>query len=309
MDAKKARGRPPNPYTARNPAWKPGHTRTWFRKLPTIAEPSDYLVRVYTLLLYIRVPTLRRVIEALLVFDHAFQPEAVTTALNHLRRPQAMMGMPLRITKFKHGLDENDLYSWGGFPTPFELKYLHAAYKERTRTLSKGLLRRAGERYVRALLIRSKKYSGLTQERQLGVVKDAHGRNALDIVAVSKDTGIKYGISVKNQREWLTAGDEAIKDCYSKATAHGARPWLFVAFATNKAQERCLRDGIRLTVLGRKIVPAEDDYHRPMKLMIEKLRCVLGPQPFEYLYSPASRTFKRSSAAKRDVNLLAGDAI
>lgn len=53
-------------------------------------------------------------------------------------------------------------------------------------------------------------------------------------------------------------------------------------FATTDARSRCESDCIRLTELGAQILPAEDAHNRPMRKVIEELRPVLGPQPFEY---------------------------
>ena len=48
-------------------------------------------------------------------------------------------------------------------------------------------------------------------------------------MAKAKASGAKFGISVKNMREWLRPDDKAIKDVVKRAHAHNAVPWLVVS--------------------------------------------------------------------------------
>jgi len=240
----------------------------------------------------LQVPVLRRVVEAILVFDHGFTPEAVTTALDNLRTFEFLGGNHIIVSEFESGSETCDLYSYKRGPTKAELKFLHAAYAERRRVLSNSLLKTAGERYVRAAILKSGNYQGVTRVSRLGKITDGSGKNALDMLATLKTSRVTFGISVKNQHAWLFPGDKSIKDVYAKAAAHGVKPWLVVPFATKDAQLRCQHDGIKLSELHRQVVPAEDRYGRPMELTIRNLRSVIGPQPFRYLYARASRSWK-----------------
>jgi hypothetical protein len=144
----------------------------------------------------------------------------------------------------------------------------------------------------------------VTQRQRLGMIVDEKRKNAADVMVTDRVTGERYMVSVKNQKEFLFPGNRAIKDCYTKAKGHRARPWLFIPFAVPKAMRRCKGDRIRLTVLGRQISPAEDPKKQYMWWVIEQLRPLLGPQPFELLYARFDRTLKNSEAAKHDLQML-----
>jgi hypothetical protein len=68
--------------------------------------------------------------------------------------------------------------------------------------------------------------------------------------------------------------------------------------------EQCRGDRIRLTVLGRQIVPAEDPKKQYMWWVIEQSEPILGPQPFDLLYARFDRRLKKSEAAGRDLKKL-----
>lgn len=253
-------------------------------------------------------PTFRRAIQASLAFDSGFHPRDITDALSGLSKglyPQytALVLTPMEVPgqgKPCH------LYSYKGVPTHEELKRLAELNALKSAVLANDDLKRAGEQYVRSIVIEAG-YRGVTQRDRLGLVRDKNGNNALDLAATSPCTGKQFGISVKNQVEWLhagsVAGDRTIKDCYTKAEAHGMAPWLFVPYATPEAVLRCRYNGIRLTVIGRQIVPAEDSQKRRMRDLIKhQLSEVVGPQPFEFLYNRPSRTISGSLDAQRDVD-------
>jgi len=193
----------------------------------------------------------------------------------------------------RFGGENNQLYCMGRAPLPTELRQLEKLYERRTELLTNDLLRRAGEKHARDLLIASKRYTDITQKNMLGAIVIAK-KHALDLRATDNQSGVRYGISVKNERQWLYAGEglekkghanKAIKDVYTKAHAHGLRPWLIVPFASENARRRCHDDGIKLTVLGYRALPIETPNGKKMKTAIRDLRAVIGPEPFEYVGS------------------------
>jgi hypothetical protein len=292
------RGRPANPYSGDDPRWKKRGTWDWLDSdsdihpvKPASIPSKDIRWAAYGIIRDLGVPVLRRVLEAILVFDHSLSPDAVTMALDGLMESEYLGGKHVVVTKFKCGSELNNLYSFQRKPTSAELGYLRKAYAERQRVLSNATLKLAGERYVRAAIIKSGKYRNITQTARLGKVTDANSKHALDLVATHKQTGITYGISVKNQRAWLYPDSPAIKDAYTKAMSHGVKPWLIVPFASASAIARCNHNGIRLTRLHAQIVPSEDHKLRPMSSVIERLRAVIGPQPFKFLPARNSRAF------------------
>jgi|GEM_PF-4499052 len=308
-------GRPANPYTSDNRDWQPLGTQFWFDN-ETDLEPrpnvpgADPRIEIrwyaYGLIMLLEVPVLRRVIESILVFDHGFKPDAVTAALKGLMKREYLGGKHITMTRLKYASEVNHVYCYGRRPTKAELGFLKAAYRLRHSVLGINVLKNAGERYVRTLMMRSGRYAHITQAKKLGRVTDVNGRNSLDIRVTARRSRISFGLSVKNQNAWIYPNDRAIKDVYKRAKAQGVKPWLVVPFATDAAIMRCLHDGIRLTVLGRQIVPAEDKWGRPMRVVIKGIRSVLGPQPFEYLYARGSRTFEESGAARQDVEKMDG---
>jgi hypothetical protein len=290
-------GRPINPYSSGDSRWKTGATLGLFDHLSGIAPSITWLLATFD------VPVLRRVLEATLAFDHGYDRDSLTRALHRLRQDGYAHGYKFVRTQIDEGAsgELSDVYSLDRTPTEAEKTYLLRACQSRNRLLNKKLLKDAGEKYFRAVLVESGSFSGITQKGRLGRCVDANGKNALDIIATDQASGRKFGISVKNRRECLFPGDEAVKDCYAKAKAHGAEPWLVVPFASIKAEARCERDGILLTVLGRRIVPAKDSGGRHMRNAIERLRSTIGPEPFDFLYERFRDTLVESPAARRDV--------
>lgn len=302
-------GRPRNPYGGSDPRWQPGGTIGWLAPAPDLELLVERKVTrpdarwfASVLLHRLGVPVLRRVLEAMLVFDHGFEPRDVTSSLRRLSGHRYDQYTVIDQTHRFSG-EDNHLYCMGRTPLPTELRQLDVLYEKRTQLLTNDLLRRAGEKHARELLIASKRFNGITQIHKLGGVTvkgsiSAVGNNAtstthsLDLCATAKQSGVRYGISVKNERQWLYAGDgranqghpnKAIKDVYTKAHAHGLRPWLIIPFASENARRRCHDDGIKLTVLGYRVLPIETPHGTKMRNAIRDLRAVIGPEPFEYM--------------------------
>lgn len=289
------RGRPRNAYAASETRWRTGATNKLQLAFDDIAEAS---VRIEQLVKFLRVPVLRSVLEAILIFDHGWHPGDVTEALKNSN------GLTKRPLLRGGRRKPADLYTWLDEPTRSELSYLERTYQLRESFLTKEVLKCAGEGHARSTILHSGRFSQVTTKERLGEVIDCSGKNKLDLVATDKITGLSYGISVKNHRPWLFEGSKAIKDVFTKATAHQRMPWLIVPFATDEARQRCHRDGIRLTVWGRRIVPAETTSGAHMRGIIESLRSVIGPIPFEYAYSRFDKTLEQSALARLDVESL-----
>jgi hypothetical protein len=153
--------------------------------------------------------------------------------------------------------------------------------------------RRAGEQYVRALFVASGDYRDVSQTQRLGALRDNGGKNAADLF-VTDSAGRRFAVSVKNQREFLFPGKGAISDCFVKAKAHDAEPWLFAAFAVPEVLDACRSRGVRLSVFGRQILPARDRKGQHTSWLVNRLFPILGPLPFETAYLRFSRTIERS---------------
>jgi hypothetical protein len=252
--------------------------------------------------MHLEVPVLRRVLESILVFDYGFDPAAVTNALSSLRSGEYVKGAPIYRTRVRFGgePDPNHVYSYNRRPTRAEMYALRSLYHERERVLDRQL-GRAGEHYVRAILKHSGCFVNVTQDGNVGNVRDPNGKNRLDLKATGKASRVTFGISVKNMREWLRPDDKAIDDVVKKAHAHDAVPWLVASYASDGAVTRCFDSGIYLTLLGCQIVDAEDRDNRRMRDVIYRLRPVIGVLPFELRYAQASRTIKHSSTAERHI--------
>jgi hypothetical protein len=304
-------GRPRSPYGGSDPRWQPGGTTGWLAPAPDLelfverkVTRPDARWFASVLLHRLGVPVLRRVLETMLVFDHGFEPRDVTNSLRklsgHRYDEYTVIGETHRFSG-----EDNHVYCMGRAPRPAELRQLEILYERRSRLLTSDLLRRAGEKHARDLLIASERFSGITQMRRLGTVivkgkpsqlsdNETPRTHSLDVCATDEKSGLRYGISVKNERQWLYAGDgharqghpnKAIKDIFTKAHAHGLRPWLIVPFASENARRRCRDDGIRLTVLGYRVLPIETPHGAKMRAAIRDLRAVIGPEPFEYMGS------------------------
>jgi hypothetical protein len=235
----------------------------------------------------------------MLVFNYGFEPSNVTWALASLRR-RAYTGDHIIVQEFNACGRTNHLYCYERAPTDRELAELQALYRRRTELLTKQLLKDAGERHVRDLLIATDRFRSITQKLRLGTLSARDDRkHALDVIATEITTGTKYGISVKNQREWLSRGNHAIKDVYTKAKAHNVSPWLIIPHATSEAVDRCRSDGIRLSVLGYQVLPVETPDGKKMRLAIAALRPVIGPEPFLLTASRLDKTARNPLSLDR----------
>jgi len=270
----------------------------------TSTEPEDQSRRVFCLIRDLGAPVLRTHIAAVLEFQERIHPLIVTKGVRDIK---AASGDGGEITHSILGRSNRDLFCYDRLPTAQELEHLTALCNSKDGRVNNWSVRSAGEQYFRSALLRSGRLDKVTRPGRLGYVRDLNGENALDIVARDKETGITYGISVKNTREWLFGKKNPIADCYVKATAHGLVPWLVVPFATPEGIRSCKSRNVRLTVLGRQIMPAESADKRSMKRVITELYTILGPTPFEFLYKHNSITFERSEMASIDVETVRGE--
>ena len=280
--------------------WQPGATRDWLlhsdledsHPLPPGSDPAkDIRHQAYGLIMLLKVPVLRRVVEAILVFDHGFNPTAVTNALNKLVFGEDYLPGKKIYRSELHIVGEampSHVYSFNREPTTAELQYLRDLCDLRNRALTKDVLKTAGERYVRAWLV-SEKFVDVTPERQLGKVRSPSGAaDSLDVLATDH-SGQRFGISVKNMREWLMPGNRAISDARKRGYAHDVRPWLVVPWASPEAQLRCITTGIRLTVLGAQILPETLPNGKRTRSIVKQLRAVIGPAHYGFIGERADR--------------------
>lgn len=263
------------------------------------ANPADLKAIAFGIIAS-KEPMVRRALEAELVFDYGYHAQKVTTALQGMVESKRIA----RYTLDRPGIRKPIAYTTGREPTSKELRKLYKLYDQRDRWLPNSLIRDAGERYVRALFTASTRYREVTQKSRLGTVLDRAGKNAADVMLTDTQTGDRFMVSVKNQREILFPGDKAIKDCYAKAKGHGARPWLFIPFAVPAAIQGCKSRGVRLTILNRQIVPAEDAINQQMSWVLRQLQPILGPQPYELLYAKFPSTIQGSESARQDLDRL-----
>lgn len=143
---------------------------------------------------------------------------------------------------------------------------------------------------MRAWLHSTGNFTDLTAEDDLGNVRVA-GKNAIDVMATERSTGIRYAISVKNMHEKMRPNKSDLNDVVQKAIAHGAQPWLVVPFAFEETIRRCETQAvpIRLTQLRAQVVPAKHGRHYTAST-IRSLRSVIGPLPYRYLIGRRDRT-------------------
>jgi hypothetical protein len=250
---------------------------------------------ILELLTFVGLPIPRRAIESVLVFDHHFGLHRVRNALDrmHKARPYEVW---FETKPVYEGLYETHIFAIAE-PTMKHRKLLRAMLDASRDMLTFDELGSAGEKYARRWLI-ANGFVAVTKTERLGKVtlssrmrtlaRKRHRRlklpeHSLDVLATEKATGLQYAISVKNHRAWMTRGRSAIPDIITKAKAHKRLPMLFVPFPDAAAIERCQDDGVRLEIIGAQIVPAEDRNKRPMEKIINDLRPVIGPQPYEFL--------------------------
>lgn len=303
-----------NPYKSALASFQPQATYPWFEGIADLEPLPGSASRrgreklrwwAFGIIMQFEVPVLRRVLESILVFDYGFDPAAVTNALNSLRSEEYIKGARIYRTRARFGgePDPNHVYSYKRRPTLAEMQALRSLYRERERVLDRQI-GKPGERYVRAILKQSGCFVDVTQVANVGNVYDSNGQNRLDLKATAKASGVKFGISVKNMREWLRPDDKALKDVVKKASAHGVTPWLVVSYASQKVVDRCRGSGIKLTILRRQIVPAEDTSERLMRDVVRRLRPVIGVMPFVFLYAQTSRTISDSEVGQWHLNMV-----
>jgi hypothetical protein len=82
---------------------------------------------------------------------------------------------------------------------------------------------------------------------------------------------------------------------------------MFVApHITEDAKRRCDRDGIITFELRRQLLPAELTDERHTRVIVEKLRPILGPQRFEHIPKQFPRPAERSEDVRRDIEFIEG---
>jgi hypothetical protein len=249
-----------------------------------------------------------RYLHAKLFHENRADPQTVTNALKFLREHP---DIPVVKNDFPNGYGGGPCYAYSiGQPSARALDRLAEGHQLLSRIATKKALRTAGEEYVRSLLLGSGRFSSVTQRQRLGLAGSRAARDTVDLMATDLVSHERFGISVKNQHEILFPGKPLIKDCKARADAHNATPWLFVPFATSATEARCARDGIRLTLLDRQLLPAETWNNRIMRDVIEDFReDIIGPLPLDFVYVRFAETLARSPLAQRDLERLYDDRI
>jgi len=245
-------------------------------------------------------PKTGRALHAELVFTYGYHPKKVTSTLQGMVESREIASHRLD----RRGAIKPLLYTTGRELKSKEWKQLHKLYDLRDEWLPNWLIGQAGERYVRGLFVASNRFGEVTQRERLGTIVDKKKKNAADVMVTDRETGERYMVSVKNRREFVFPHNSAFPDCVEMAKGHRAHPWLFVPYAVPRAMEQCKAERIRLTVLGRQIVPAEDPKKQYMWWVLRELEPIFGPQPFEIAYAKMRETLKRSEAAQRDLQML-----
>jgi hypothetical protein len=303
----KVRGRPVNPYTTSDSLWRPGYTKSGFfefdnliynppslhylskyedeENLPSVGQgilENEIEWYIYALLAQAKVPLVRRFIEQVFVFDHGMKPHAVTYGLSVLREGTTY-GLP---KVYWQGVDmghrkATDVYSIKPL-SPAEIRYLRKLYDLRKKYLNQKVLGNAGEQYVRSALKRDKRYCHTTREKNLGKIKTPS--KCLDILTTDAETGIRYGIEVRNSRAFLHPESPWIDEVKDKAKSLGRTPWLICAYAVPGMVEICEARGVRLTVLGFQVAPEKYPHGRRgrrIKKVLEELLPIHGPSKWE----------------------------
>ena len=236
------------------------------------------------------VPLVRTLIESTLRFVHNAPPRYVTNALDKLCR-QTDVSPSLRIYRTKLCIRDQSkmtaVYSIGGGPTPAKTKALTKLSRQRQKDYDRHKGHRA-ERYVWELLHRTGRFR-LNPKNQCGkipapnsdaVTDDASEDNRkhfLDVLAIDRESGVYYGISVKNIREEIYGGHHAIKDAWTKAKAHGLIPVLVAAHIGLEGLEGCESRGVIGYSLDRQLLPTELPDRRHMKDIVRNLHA--NPRP------------------------------
>jgi hypothetical protein len=234
----------------------------------------------------------RGFIEACLVHEHGFRASDVTEALQRLRAhdyaSNEVKYLPLDAGEAK----AVDVYCYRRLPTNDERQRLRAMFQARREVLSPNVLRDAGEQYVRTML---KREAYKVHRLPLGEASMADG-SCLDLF-VTRDS-VKYGVSVKNQREVVYPQSAAIFDVIARSRASDVAPFLVAPFISGEAKDACDERGVRYLELGAQVLPCETRDKRPMRTVVRDLRPILGPMP--YKFQPAPR---RADSRKPGVHL------
>jgi len=294
-------GRPANPYIAAVNWFAPKATVDWLQPVADLEascphpgkfrDTSAAKDAAYGLLISTGLPMPRRVIESILVHDHGFYPVAVTAALQSLGTGSPQYNASGRIVMRELNVPgqakPSHVYTWNREPTNGEIKALLGLIKRRNSFLTKERLRDAGEEYVRGWLLKEGGFVNITIADELGEVGPKP--YTLDLAATDRVTAVPYGISVKNERAWLKANSKNIDDVIRRAARNQMKPWLFMPFALDTAIQQCRESGVRLTTLGKQIVPVSVP-GRMMALEIESLRAVLGVEEYGFVHARAERS-------------------
>jgi hypothetical protein len=225
-----------------------------------------------------QVPLHRRFIESVLVSEYGSKPSDVTRFLTSVA---ALEHEHIAMTEMKVHGETNHIYSLGEPPAvPGRVLADLIAYRQHY--FRANVIGRVAEHFVRSCLKWTRRYERVTRVRMVGELRDGDQKNAVDLFATEKATGIRYAISVKNINEWIHPGAPAIKDAWNKAAAHDAKPWLIAPFIVPRALERCEtnpRYPIRASAIGAQILPKRID-GRSTRLLLKEVAAIIGPQPF-----------------------------
>lgn len=242
------------------------------------------------------VPLVRTMIESTLRLVHNAPPRLITMALQRLCG-QTELPPLLRVYRTELPIKDQSMltlvYSIGRQPARAELETLAKLSRRRQKDYDRHKGRRA-ELYVWELLYRTGRFR-LNEKAKCGKIPapastsasadatEDDRKHSLDVLATGRDSGVHYGISVKNIREEIYGGHHAIKDAWTKAKAHGAVPVLVAAHIGIEGQEACRSRGVVAHSLDRQLLPKELPDGRHMSGIVHDLMAILGPQRYEYL--------------------------
>ena len=238
-------------------------------------------------------PLLRRFIECSVCVKYGFSPAAVTRALRELTRSSA-------IIRTVHSVSYDTDYHLYSLHNPKMLEKIGSedSLSQVEALLKRNLLRVAGEKYARAILLASKLFNRISQARYLGKVEVGRvGPFDLKATLTILPKPI-FVIEVKNQRETFYPHIKFFGSFLLKACRANAIPLLIVSHVSRSALTLCDHLGIVVIHLQRQILP------KHLRCKIEKLRYFLGPQQYEYI--EVDRLFHRdiSPAVSADIDAL-----
>jgi hypothetical protein len=226
------------------------------------------------------VPLLRRYLEGVLVHVGGFSPRAVYAVLDDWR---TYLPNTIFVDEIEGGPESNS-HVYGLRPlTDSEREHLTDLVSLRREVLNKDRLGDWGEIYVRACFKRSRTYSRVTRKRRLGHAVAAPGTNRADMLVTETATGERWAISVRNRKKVLEPRSDWIADCLEMAETNNAKPWIIPSFATHEAVAACIDQGMRCAPIGARVMPAEDELKRPMRLKVAELYPVIGGEPFTFM--------------------------